>query len=100
MCKNMSLIRIAENNNFIIDYDKEKGMYRVSFFENGHWQDEIWFDAYENNELKVNLTKDELEMIDTGLFVACNECQLPDKGEEGYEEVILLRKKLGIYTEE
>lgn len=50
--------------------------------------------------MKVELTDDELAMIDIGLDVACFESQLPDKGEDGYENIILLRKKLGIYKEE
>ena len=35
-------------------YDKNKilngGMYRVSLFENGHYQDEIWFDEIEKEK--------------------------------------------------
>ena len=50
--------------------------------------------------MKVELTNNELKIIDIGLDVACFENQLPDKGEEGYEDIVLLRKKLGIYTEE
>lgn len=47
------LIRISESDDFIVDYDKEKGMYRVSTFENNHFQDEYWFDAYEEKECPV-----------------------------------------------
>ena len=42
----MSFIRIAESDDFIVDYDTSRGMYRVSVFENYHFQDEYWFDAY------------------------------------------------------
>ena len=49
--------------------------------------------------MKVELTEREISMIDIGLFCACNESQLPDEGENGYEEIILLRKKLGIYED-
>ena len=45
------MIRIAENENFVVDYDKDKGMYRVSIFEDSHFQNEFWFDAYEEKEL-------------------------------------------------
>lgn len=47
----MNLIRISESDDSIVDYDKERGMYRVSIFEDGHFKDEIWFDAYEEKEV-------------------------------------------------
>lgn len=49
----MRLIEISESDNFIVDYDKERGMYRVSYFEGNHFVDEHWFDAYEDRELSV-----------------------------------------------
>ena len=42
----MSLIRISESDDWIVDYDRERGMYRVSYFEDGHFKDECWFDEY------------------------------------------------------
>lgn len=47
------LIRISESEDFVVDYDREKGMYRVSTFENNHFQDEYWFDAYEEKECPI-----------------------------------------------
>ena len=44
------LIRIAESDDWIVDYDRERGMYRVSYFQDNHFQDEFWFDAYEDND--------------------------------------------------
>ena len=49
--KDNNLIRILESNNYTVDYDKGRGMYRVSLFENGHYQDEIWFDEVEKRQL-------------------------------------------------
>ena len=46
-----SIVRIQEDDNSIVEYDRIRGMYRVSFFEDGHFQDEVWFDAYEEKEL-------------------------------------------------
>ena len=43
----MGLIRILENDDWIVDYDKKSGQYRVSYFEDNHFRDELWFDAYE-----------------------------------------------------
>ena len=45
------LVRISENNNFTIDYDRECDMYRVTYFEDSHFVDEHWFDAYEDKVL-------------------------------------------------
>lgn len=50
----MSLIRISESDDWIVDYDRDRGMYRVSYFEDCHFVDEHWFDAYEEKELGYN----------------------------------------------
>lgn len=46
--------------------------------------------------MKVDLTKEEIEMIEIGLDCADHENQLPVKGEDRYEEVLALKEKLGI----
>lgn len=43
-------VRILEIDDWIVDYDKEKKKYRVSYFEDYHFVDELWFDAYKENE--------------------------------------------------
>lgn len=48
----MSLLRISESDDWMVDYDRERGMYRVSYFEDGHFVDEHWFDAFEDKEVK------------------------------------------------
>lgn len=50
----MGLIRVSESNDWIVDYDRERGMYQVSYFKDGHFVDEHWFDCYEERELKSN----------------------------------------------
>lgn len=47
----MSLLRILENDDWIVDYDRKRGMYRVSYFEDNHFKDECWFDCFEEREL-------------------------------------------------
>ena len=49
----MNLIRISESKDFVVDYDKDRGMYRVSVFEDCHYKDEYWFDAYEDKEVNI-----------------------------------------------
>jgi hypothetical protein len=49
----MSLIKISESEDWIVDYDRERGMYRVSYFENNHFVDECWFDCYEEKEVRL-----------------------------------------------
>lgn len=46
----MSLIKICISDDFEVDYDRDRGMYRVSVFDDGHFWDEYWFDAYEEKE--------------------------------------------------
>lgn len=50
----MSLIRISESEEFFVDYDRERGMYRVSIFKDNHFTDEYWFDAYEEKECRAH----------------------------------------------
>ena len=47
----MSLLRISESDDWIVDYDRERGMYRVSYFEDHHFVDEYWFNCYEEKEV-------------------------------------------------
>ena len=46
----MNMIKIAESDNAVVRYDKDRGMYVVSVFEDGCCKYEIWFDAYEEKE--------------------------------------------------
>ena len=59
------LIRIFENDDFIIDYDKENNRYRVTYFEYGHFKEDCWFDAYEDKEVDDRIKKiiDKLEEL-------------------------------------
>lgn len=50
-----NLIRVSESDDWIVDYDRERGMYRVSYFEDCHFVDEFWFDAYEEREVSMEL---------------------------------------------
>lgn len=58
--KYMKFNRIYENDNFIVDYDTKRKLYRVSYFENGHFKNECWFDVYEEK----------------GDIVRCKDCDL------------------------
>lgn len=53
----MDVIRIVDSDDFVVDYDKSRGMYRVSIFEDGHFKDEVWFDAYEDKEVDDRVDK-------------------------------------------
>lgn len=44
------LIEILNNDEWSVQYDKENNRYRVSYFEEFHFADEIWFDAYKDKE--------------------------------------------------
>lgn len=39
--------KIAETEDFIIEYDKTRGMYRVSYFQGNHFVDDVIFDEYQ-----------------------------------------------------
>ena len=38
---------VANGMDFAVHYDPERGMYRVTIFEDSHYQFEFWFDEYE-----------------------------------------------------
>lgn len=40
----MALIKVLENDDWIVEYDTENRKYRVSYFEDYHWKDECWFE--------------------------------------------------------
>ena len=44
---------VFNSEDFIVDYNKSGKMYRVSVFEDCHFKDEFWFDAYEEKELEI-----------------------------------------------
>ena len=39
--------RILENDDWIVEYDAENNRYRVGYFQNNHFVDEVWFDTSE-----------------------------------------------------
>ena len=57
----MKLIRISESDDFIVDYDEDRGMYRVSVFDNGHFWDEFWFEEYQKRKVSCENIKDNLD---------------------------------------
>lgn len=44
-------VKILESDDWVIDYCKETNRYRVSYFEDNHFVDDILFDAYEEKEI-------------------------------------------------
>ena len=46
----MSLIRISESDNWIVDYETDSKTYRVSYFEDGHFVDQCRFEPYKEEE--------------------------------------------------
>ena len=38
-------IRILENDDWIVEYDAENNRYRVGYFQDNHFVDEVLFDA-------------------------------------------------------
>ena len=49
----MALIKICESDNWVVCYDRERGMYRVSYFDDSYFVDECWFDVYEEREVLI-----------------------------------------------
>ena len=43
--------RTCVGDDFVVDYDKSRGMYRVGIFEDYRLKNELYFDAYEEKEI-------------------------------------------------
>ena len=43
-------IRILETDDWVVEYDAENNQYRVSYFQDYHFVDEVWFDAYKEEK--------------------------------------------------
>ena len=61
----MDVVTISYIDDWVVDYDKSRGMYRVSYFQDNHFVDEIWFDSYEDKEVDDRIEKiiDRLEEL-------------------------------------
>lgn len=45
-------IKIFENNNFIVEFNKNNNKYKVTYFEEGHYVEEVTFPSYLNTDGK------------------------------------------------
>lgn len=43
-------IRIFENDDWIVEYDIQNSQYRVSYFQDYHFVDEVLFDSYDEEQ--------------------------------------------------
>ena len=43
-------IRILDIDDWVVEYDIENNQYRVSYFQDNHFVDEVLFDAYEGEK--------------------------------------------------
>lgn len=60
----MDVVTISYTDDWVIDYDKSRGMYRVSYFQDNHFVDEHWFDAYEEKEVAEHASSSLSEAVD------------------------------------
>lgn len=44
------LSMVAISDDWQVEYDTERGMYRVSYFQDNRFVDECWFDEYDEKE--------------------------------------------------
>ena len=52
--KNKMYIRILENDDWIVEYDIENNKYRVSYFQDNHFVDDILFDEVDRSKSVKN----------------------------------------------
>ena len=56
-------IRILENDDWIVEYDIENNIYRVGYFQDNHFVDEVWFDAGKWIPVSEELPEDGLVLV-------------------------------------
>lgn len=77
------VVRVYEDKDFIVDYNKSGKMYRVSVFDDDHFKDEFWFDAYGEKEC----------------LIRCKDCRhYVSYGYINNPEDLLYRCKFGIFN--
>ena len=52
-------IRILDIDDWVVEYDIENNQYRVSYFQDNHFVDEILFDAYKEEKRLCIESEDE-----------------------------------------
>lgn len=88
----MELVKVFDNDDIIVDYDKDTKKYRVSIFEDHHFKDEFWFDAYEENpyilEIKRKLSPLEVQGIFGSADVGILDCSdIPDEAIDKFNSI-------------
>ena len=62
---------IAQTEDFIIDYDKDAAIYRVSYFQDNHFVDDVIFDSYDTPRRAMWRV---LEIVEGGARLECSAC--------------------------
>lgn len=71
------LVKVYKDDNIIVDYDKTNKRYRASIFEDHHFQDEFWFDAYEGNPYCSDMPDEEIDrIVDAFNSIGCTSFQV------------------------
>lgn len=86
----MSLIRILESDDWIVDYETDSKTYRVSYFEDGHFVDQCRFEPYKEEpyiiEIKRKLSPSEIEAIFGSTNIGVLDCS--DMSEEEINRIV------------
>lgn len=74
----MDVVRTHDSDDFVVDYDKSRGMYKVTIFKDGHFWDEVWFDVYEEKECREHghwILRVENNTCDMTYQYECSKCK-------------------------
>ena len=66
-------VTILENDDWFIDYCKETNRYRVSYFEDSHFVDDVCFDGYKEDEYLISPNKEKKLMLADDVFLPISE---------------------------
>lgn len=89
-----NIIRIESNSkDCVVDYDKERGMYRVSIFDDDHFWDEFWFEEYKEKSLSEEASNSILETLSSSKIKPYSH-ESKMQAESKLDEIIHKRKRI------
>lgn len=71
-------IRILDTDDWVVEYDAENNQYRVGYFQDNHFVDEVLFDAYkEEEQYKVDGRMSKNECLECDCYDEDVGCTMP-----------------------
>lgn len=97
----MNLVRIIDSDDWVVDYNKDDQTYRVSYFEDSHFVDELCFKEYKEKECLLRCKDCDLKYYSESNNLWCSifNTIMPEDGYCCFGETYKKLDKIEIYSE-